>query len=361
MARAIPALPYLAPDPLECLPALPILSGGAAHPGRWRDLVRAVNLDLATGNAGVVLSQWWPDGSFFVPGPAGVYTPRCRCVIPGLSGYHTAVRCSVFARSASGLGAVRFSSTYGAGVSVIPVPGPLASTWLDTASPHLPVTPSFAPAHEFILVETTDDVEIEGIQIQYLDHDPTGLWPGADGALPAGVVPGSTRLAVPLDDAEADPDKPLASDVGRYCLDALRDLEERPRVYFSAMGFELGHAAGVDDVLGAHPHRVTVPVIAERPQSTSLDVAIYADTTAGALDVYVQRSGREGRVLPPGEDALTLTVPAAGIGWNWFTVDLAEVADFAAPASYPGLTTLAFRPAVALAQQHAKSIAVWGR
>ncbi len=365
MARAIPALPVVPAEPRRFAPRLPILSGQGTVPaddvGHWRDMAREVNLSLATGNASVVFEQWWTDAQFHVN--SGAFVFRTRVAIPPLSGYHTLVRLSVWG-STPAAGVVRFRGINAVSLVDIALPGVLA--WTDSIGPaHLAVVFAGAPSYEEITIETTGSCQVDAIKMEYLDINTGGFWPALDDALPAGPVPGSAFGANPMDDAEVGVDKPLSSDVGINILNNLRDLEARERVYLNIAGFDPGLIA-VDEVIGAFPHRLTVPVLAARQPKVELTVAVYSVGTGGAFDLYVQRSENDSfhdiSAIPPGGDVATITIPATVAGWDFFTVELTGGRDFQpCPGYYHGLTTLAIRPEFALATRNVQSIAMWSR
>jgi len=360
MARAIPALPVVPAEPRRFAPRLPILSGQATSAkdvGHWNDLAREVNLDIATGNASVVFEQAWPDAQFQVV--SGVFTHRIRFAIPPLSGYHTAVRCSVFGNSGPG-GTVRFQGTNAA--SLVDIVLPAVQAWTDSAGPHLAVVFAGAVPFEEITVQTNGTANVDIIKVEFLDINPGGFWPALDDALAVGPVPGSANGANPMDDSETAPDKPLSSDLGVNILNNLRDLEARERVYYNIAGFDPGLPIATDSVISTYPHRVVVPVIAERDPAVKLTVAIYGDANGGDFDVWVQRSGSDYGIssVVPG-NVVTLSFSSPFGQWKFFEVELTGGRDFNAPNWYRGMTTLAVRPSLALLAQHIKSVAMWSR
>ena len=362
MARAIPALPVIPAEPRRTAPRLPIKSGqgtAADDFGHWYDLARLVNLDLATGYASVLFQNTWSDGQMFVTSVA--FAPRFRIAVPPLSGYHTLVRCSVYGNRGAAAGTVRFQGTNAA--SLVDIALPLVPAWTDSVGPgHLAVVFAGAPSYEEITVWTDGDCNIDTIKVEYLDVNPGGLWPGADDALPVGPVPGSVNLANPMDDAEVLPDKPLSADLGINLLRNMRDLEARERVHLSVAGFDPGVVVGVDSVIGAFPHRVVTPMLAERVPDVELTVAVYADGTGGAFDLWVQRSGAEaGLSYTPARDAVKLSIAAVGPSWRFYTVELTGGRDLESPDHYPGLTTLAIRPELDILLQNVRSVCIWGR
>jgi hypothetical protein len=356
VARSIPALPVIPADPRRDAPRLPILAGLGLTPedvGHWRDLARLVNLDIATGNASVVFEQTWADGQMFVASVG--FAHRFRIAIPPLSGYHTLVRCSVYGSDPAALGTVRFQGTNAA--SLVDIALPILDAWTDSAGPgHLAVAFAWAPSYEEITVQTDGVCNITAIKVEYLDHSPGGLWPGADDAIAAGPVPGSTNLANPMDDAEVAADSPLASDLGVNILRNLRDLEARERVYLSIAGFEPTLVVGVDSVIPVFPTRVVAPVLAERTPTVELTVAVYADGSGGAFDLEVQRRS-SGQFIAD----VTLSIAAVGPSWRFYTVELVGGRDYEAPDEYPGMTTLAVQPALAVLTQNVRSICMWSR
>jgi len=329
--------------------------------GHWYDLAREINLDIATGNATVVFEQTWSDGQFNVA--SGGFLHRTRIAIPPLSGYHTLVRCSVYGWTPTA-GTVRFQGTNAASLVDIILPG--AAAWTDSAGPaHLAVVFAGAPSYEEITIDTNGACNIEVVKIEYLDHNPGGLWPGADDAIALGPVPASANAANPMDDAEVLPDKPLSSDVGVNILRNLRDLEARERVYLSIAGFDPAIVGPPDDVIATYPHRVVVPVLEERDPIVTLTVAVYATAAGGDFDLHVQRSGSDyGISSATPEHVVTLAITAAAFPfaqWGFFTVELTGGRDFDAPNWYRGLTTLAVRPSLATLTQHVASVAMWSR
>lgn len=359
MARSIPAAPYVPPDPAKFGPRSPIKEGAGTVPaldvGHVYDLARAVNLCTATVNAGPMFQQAFPDQTFWVASPGWVY--RCRFRLPELGGQWNAVRVSVYGRAPAppGTGAVQVL-TVNAGFVATPIPVAAALQWYDTVAPYAPCV--FAAGEEELWIQTDGQVEIDQIQVQYMDYDPTGLYPGADGALPAGAIPGASPVAYPADDAEVAADKPLCSDVGLNWLNCLRDVEPRPRVYANLTGFCPGLVAGNDDVIPAATHRQFVPVLAERRQSTELNVSIYAENVgASALDVQYGFYGDGEGQLSGG----SLSIPNGLVAWHNYTIEMPAFRLAGAPRNYPGFLSFSLRPTLAIVNQNVRSIVVWGR
>ncbi len=363
MARAIPLLPVIPADPRREAPRLPIMSGqgfAAQDVGHWRDLARLINLDVATGNASVVFEQTWSDKQFNVPFSVG-FVHRIRIAIPPLSGYHTLVRVSVFGYDPAATGVVRFRGTNAA--SLVDVVLPAVAMWTDSVTPHLPVAFAGAPSFEEITIETQGVVNVEIIKIEYLDVSPVGAWPVADDALPLGPIPGSANNANPLDDAEVAPDSPLSSDLGVNVLDNLRDLEARERVHMSVAGFNINRGAGIQSVIADYAHRVVASVLAPRLVPVVLTIAVYADGTGGAFELWVESRWR-------GFMTISLTVPAnvhrlgiaaAGPSWRFYTLEMQQTRDIEAPDYYAGFTQIAIRPELMLATQNVQAVAMWSR
>ena len=360
MARAIPALPVVPAEPRRFAPRLPILSGQGTVPaddvGHWRDMAREINLSLATGNASVVFECNYPDNQFWVASVGFLF--RTRFAMPPLSGYHTAVRISVYGNTPAA-GTVRFRSTNGAGLVDIIMPGVVG--WTDSVAPHLPVAFAGLPLYEEVTIETDGNCQVDIIKVEYLDINPGGFWPALDDALPAGPVPGSAFGANPMDDAEVGPDKPLSAGVGLNALRNLQDIEERERVYLNIAAFNPGIVGGVDAVMGTFPHRVVVPVLGEREPPIQLTLAVYAEATAGAFEFYVSGRGGVGISANPPTDSETFALGVGFGSWRFFTFELSAGQVHEAPRHYAGLTTLSVKPELALALQHVKSVAMWSR
>jgi len=360
VARSIPLLPVVPAEPRRFAPRLPILSGQGAsadYVGHWYDLARELNLSLATGNASVVFECNYPDNQFWVASVG--FLTRTRFALPPCSGYHTVVRVSVYGNTPTA-GTVRFNSTNGAATVDIVLPGVVG--WTDSpALGHLAVAFAGAPSYEEVVIQTDGDCNIDIIKVEYLDVNPGGLWPGLDDALPAGPVPGSARNANPMDDAEVGFDKPLSAGVGLNALRNLQDIEERERVYLNIAAFNPGIVGGVDAVMATFPHRVVVPVLAERTTPVRLTLAVYAEATAGAFEFYVSQRGGLGLNSTPPRDAETFTMTAGFGSWRFFTFELSAGHVHEAPAHYAGFTTLSVKPEFALALQHVKSVAMWSR
>lgn len=320
-------------------------------------MAREINLSLATGNASVVFECNYPDNQFWVNSVGFLF--RTRFAMPPLSGYHTEVRVSVYGNTPAA-GTVRFLSTNGAGLVDIILPGVIG--WTDSVPlGHLPVAFAGAPLFEEVVIQTDGNCQVDIIKVEYLDINPGGLWPGLDDALPVGPVPGSTRNANPMDDAEVGPDKPLSAGVGLNALRNLQDIEERQRVYLNIAAFNPGLVGGVDGVMGTFPHRVVVPVMAERDPPIQLTLAVYAEATAGAFEFYVSGRGGLGLNATPPTDSETFTM-AIGFGaWRFFTFELTAGHVHEAPRHYAGFTTLAVKPELAAALQHVESVAMWSR
>jgi hypothetical protein len=363
VARAIPALPVVPADPRRDAPSLPILAGLGLTPedvGHWRDLARLVNLDIATGNASVVFEQQWADGQFAVTSVG--FTYRTRVAIPPLSGYHTLVRCSVYGNDPAGLGVVRFRGTNAA--SVVDIALPVAVGWTDSAGPgHLAVVTAGFPAFEEITIETDGVCRIDIIKIEYLDVNPGGLWPGADDALAAGPVPATAWGANPMDDAEVTADSPLSSDLGLNVLNNLRDLEERPRVHLGLAGYNASRAAGLEPVIADYPQRVVASVLKPRTPAVELTIAVYADGTGGAFDLWVESRWSSSLTIEFNvpQDVDTFTIAAVGPSWRFYTLEMKQTRDLDAPDHYGGFTQIAVRPSLMLLTQNVQAIAMWSR
>ncbi len=354
MARTIPATPATMPEATALVAGQPIIEGNTDPTGRLLDLGRAINLGFATGNAAPVVSQRIADGQMVVN--SAIFTPRMRWAIPPPpSTAHNLVQVAIFGRSPSGNGIVRFRSVNGAGLVDLALGAGLQ--WWDSAAPHLPIVAAGGPAYEEITIETDADVEIDYVYVTYLAHDPSGFWPGADGALAAGAV----GAFVPLDDNELAADAPLSSDLAEQIRADLIDLDARQRIYMNVAGFAPHLGLGVDQVIERMAHQVVAVQHWERNPSETLTMAVYS-VNAAPLILWVQHTADFVRFLDfanPGR-ATRYVIPITAGAWSFHTIRMGA-GRFPAPRRYPGLNTLGFFPSSETAANRVESVAIWGR
>lgn len=299
MARTIPAPPYVAPEPTKAAVGDPIMGGSAAEPGHWLDIAKGVNLAISDGHAGSVIQQNWIDVGAGHAGAGWIELYRYR--VPELSPYHTVVQCEVYGLSATGTGRVRFSSVNAFGAQWVALG--VADAWHTTAN----LAVSFGwVGYEEIYVEHDADVEIRAISVTYLPSDPSGLWPGADGALAAGA----TGSYIPMDDLEVGFDSAHPSRLGHMLRDNLALMKARQRVYMNWSADATGAAA-----MSQYSHRQLAPVFHRaNVEGEELTVYVRVGNASATTDgwIYIQHGGAgAGRLHPDNPDAATPGEPVA--------------------------------------------------
>ena len=337
MARTIPAPPYVAPESTFASPGRAILAGSSSITGHWLDIVGASNLATADGHAAVCVHQNWIDVGAGFSSPAA-WAEKLRYRFPECSKYHTTVRCRVYGNSASTTGQVRFNT--GAATATKTLNSATDQWWTMTTS--LTIAP--AGGYEEVYFEVFDDVDIRALVIDYLVADAGAAWPGADGALAAGVVAGSS--IIPLDTLDVGADAPHSSDLAHMLAANLTAFKARQRSYFQWST----DAAGA---MAQYAHRSFVPVH-HRAVVEGEAITVHVRATNGAVTdgyLYIQHGGQsKGALHPDDPDATTpgeptvgnhvsrITVPAlTGLAWYTATVPMRE-----SPSGWdlPGLAAL---------------------
>jgi len=363
MPRTIPKLPVALPNSLSVLPKQDV---GADD---WVRLVEALNLGLSTGHATVVVSQE-PGDTVSLSGAS--YTTRFVWRIPLLSAQHVGVRCSVYGDSPSATATARWTSTYGGGSTVVALGA--AAGWYDTAA-LLPVAADPTGEFEEITLETKADVNLGNLYVAYERLDTTGLWPGADGALPNFF----TADYHALDTVDVTQDGCLSSaHAATSYIPVIEHLSSRVRSYFNVSALE---GSVMPDALASCPHRAVIPVTTEQDLVCWVR---YKNTKTAASKILVQCGGGDTDTLnawgtwptmTPGADwppnsgfTRVIDVPASTPP-TWARITLpAYTTDYVGvPSSYPGFLHLAVtdgsvgRGLGAVLGAQVMSMSVWGK
>jgi len=369
VARTIPSPANVAlPDPRLATPRRPILAGSASLDGHQRSFAEAVNLAFATSQADTAFSQGWADGQFVVND--ATVTERLRVRVPKCSDLHTDLLVSLHAFSHGAGGGVVTFTCVGNGNTAAPVLGGALAL---TARATLDCAGAFAahPGGDYveITVSTKNPCTIRAVYAQWADLAPSGLYPGADDALPAGPA----GDFVPADTDEVSADRPASADWLAHRRASLAQVRSRIKNFACWAGVQNSATATLYQWPAPILQPVLAPVVAGADQGlTSLTLWARGVFTSARGDLGVQVVDFfNGRVL--GEVSFAAS---SGTTWAKATVRLSEVRTVeGTPADYPGLMLLGLRfvgqsPAFGLwsdyeatynATRCIDSVSLWGR
>lgn len=319
MARTIPAVPVTPPESTAMAPGSSIIAGTSAGArGRVLDLAKLANLAYSTVCAHPVWAQAWPDGQATQGATAGAYVLQTAVRIPELSAQHTTLTVSIYAASPSGTGLVRFRAV-NAGTNVVLAPA-VAAGWVTGT---LSVAGGFGPGYEQLEMDWQDDVIVYSVRVIYEHVDPTGLWPGADGALPAGILDTVGVDTYAMDTVEVSAERPLTAAVLEKLNAILVSVAARKRSIVAAAAPIACAPALAEPTVGYLPHRCAVVTDAARTvrvyaQGTELanlgtDLMVIAGTQTRAE--LGEATGLFGYQPRPGSSRGRLGADAGGLRW----------------------------------------------
>ena len=289
MARTIPAVPLTqTAESTAMAPGSSIIAGTSAGAlGRVLDLAKLANLAYSTVCAHPVWAQAWPDGQATQGATAGAYVLQTAVRIPELSAQHTTLTVSIYAASPSGTGLVRFRAV-NAATNVVLAPA-VAAGWVQGT---LSVAGGFGPGYEQVEMDWQDDVTVYSVRVIYEHIDPTGLWPAADGALPAGILDTIGVDTYAMDTVEVSAERPLTAAALEKLNAIVTSVASRKRTIVAAAAPIACAPALAEPTVAYIPHRCAVITDDART------VRIYAQATeiAGLGTYLIVMAGAQTRI-----------------------------------------------------------------
>lgn len=349
MANRIPAVASIVlVDALRMSSTLPIIAGSSSDAGKWFDLVSMHNLNLSQVHAECVLSQSW-DGTFaFNVAAPPTWTARGNATVPKLTNQHQDLNCRVFGFTPTGGGLVRFTAVTSGNTSTVTLPT-APSAWTAGATT-LDMSGSFgANDYETILIETSIDVNIKDIALEYFGVNPGGAYPGADDVMPLGLNVDGTY---PLDTNGATTDSPMTSEHGQTLASGITTCAARFRSYIALFAID---AAGFATPNPGVPWRTVEPMHDEL-QTVYWRLQGVQDAVSARTHVIQHGPSSIGEahsVWTAGDEALGFTqveIVAGGGGTVWMegSVVVRSAAIVQGPGAYLGFATLGIYPDVGL-------------
>lgn len=318
MARTIPAPPVTAPSSTGMAAGSPIIAGTTAPLGRVLDLAKLANLAYSTVCAQPVWAQVWGDGQALQGATAGAYVYQMAVRIPEISPQHTTLTVSVYASSASGTGLIRVRAV-NAGTNVVLALG-VGAAWV---SGSLSVAGGFGPGYEQLEMDWQDDLSLQSVRV-LVDHvDTSGLWPGAAGALPAGILDTVGVDTYAMDTVEVSAERPLTAAVLEKLSAIITSVADRPRPIVACAQPEAAFPALAEPTVAYIPHRVaaiadTARIVQVWAQATELaGVGTYLIVLAGTTtrEQMAEASSLAGRSPMPPSGRSRLGADGTGLFW----------------------------------------------
>lgn len=322
-------------------------AGSGAADGYFLDKGLALNAATSTYRAGGVASQGWADGQNVATSVPPL--ERLRYRVPKVSSAHLSARLLVVA-DAMAAGVVRLRRVdSGANqlTAAFAAPGVYTTAALD-------LTGAFTSHIRGDYTDLAVDIMGTGVQLDDVfvwieDHDPSGAYPGASGALNAGTIDGAWAF----DDGELAADRPASARLLRGVRDTIAANDARLRVLRSWSGIIGETAATEHQWLTPYVHRAVVPVHGEtRTRERLVQVWVRAyNNTLNDFDVVIAHGPGDAlsadRAVWLGEDdpyITRITIPNSVPALTWYekTVRIPESRDYARdfPGVYPGITNL---------------------